>query len=321
MRQAGRYLPEYRALRSRAGSFLSLCYTPSLAAEVTLQPLRRYDLDAAILFSDILVIPHALGIPLRFEAQEGPVLGDITLGEVASLEDVPTEVFHNHLAPVYEAINRVAQAILPTQDLIGFAGAPWTLACYMLEGKGQKNFLGARGKALSDPLNFERLLRELERRVGAHLAAQVKAGATVVQIFDSWSGCVGADYFEAWCLQPLQRIVGDLRSRGITVPIIYFPRGSGQRLEAIGKVHDVAGIGIDETTDIGLAKSYLPHKVLQGNLDPALMLAHPDGFEDHIYRLLDKVGEHPHIFNLGHGVDKNTQPDTLGRVIDIVRGY
>ncbi|NBB71780.1 MAG: uroporphyrinogen decarboxylase, partial [Alphaproteobacteria bacterium] len=232
MRQAGRYLPEYREVRAGAGSFLDLCYDPELACEVTLQPIRRFGLDAAILFSDILVVPHALGRPLTFVENEGPKLTPLADDPDAELDAMAAAEIHGHLDPVYATLAKVKAALPAEVALIGFAGAPWTLACYMVDGQGSKEYLKTRLMAAREPERFARLIGVLEAALTAYLCRQIEAGAEVVKLFDSWAGVLPPDGFRRWSLAPLQRIVAGVKARHPDVPVIVFPRGAGMNYPA-----------------------------------------------------------------------------------------
>lgn len=316
MRQAGRYLPEYRALRARAGSFLELCYTPDLAVEVTLQPIRRYGFDAAILFSDILVVPDALGHGVRFVEGEGPRLAP--LRDRAALERLSAGRLHEHLAPVYEAVRRLAAALPPQVALIGFSGSPWTLAAYMVEGGGSKDFWAARRLARQEPALFGALIDLLTEAVGAYLSAQIDAGAEVVQLFDSWAGVLPAPELERWCVEPTRRIVAVLRARHPDVPVVAFPRGIGGSLVRFAEAVPVQGLSLDTTVPVRWAAAALrrePALCLQGNLDPAALLADHAALAAEVLRVVEGHGGRPFVFNLGHGVSPETPPEAVARLM------
>lgn len=318
MRQAGRYLPEYREVRATVSGFLELCYTPEKATEVTLQPLRRFDLDAAILFSDILVVPDALGADVRFVENEGPKLTPIrTAAEVDRLNE--TRV-HEHLAPVYETLGRIKAELVPEKTLIGFAGAPWTLACYMVEGGGSKDFAQTRLMALREPEAFAALMGKLERAIAAYLIRQIDSGADVVKLFDSWAGALSADSFARWCIEPLARIVAEVRSARPQTPIIVFPKGAGVRYaEAAGAIGaDV--VAIDPPTPMAWAAANIPaNVVLQGNLDPMALVAGGELMNRAIDTILDAASSRQLIFNLGHGVVPQTNPEHVAQLIARVK--
>lgn len=316
MRQAGRYLPEYRALRAEAGSFLNLCYTPAMAAEITLQPLRRFDLDAAILFSDILVIPHALGQGLDFVEGEGPVLPPLeTLGDFERLD---LEGFEDKLAPVYETLSILRHTLPADKTLIGFAGAPWTVACYMLHGRGGGTFARARDMAQQDPAAFAAFLSRLADVTATYLVSQIRHGAEVVQLFDSWAGLVPDEYFHDWVIAPTVRIVRTVKAAFPDVPVIGFPRQAGAHYAAYAKETGVSALGLDPDADIAA----MPQGVcLQGNLDPAVLLAGGPAMQEAATHILDAAGKRPFIFNLGHGIIKETPPEHVAALIGLVRGY
>ena len=305
MRQAGRYLPEYLAVRATAGDFLTLCYSPRLAAEVTLQPIRRFGFDAAIIFSDILVVPHALGVGLTFAAGEGPRLEPVdTAARMASLAE---QLDPARTEPVYEAIASVRAALPAEVALIGFCGAPWTVATYMVAGRGTDDQAPARLLALREPALFQALIDRLVEASIAHLSAQVRAGADAVQIFDTWAGVLDPLSFEAWCVEPLRRIVAGLRAEHPQVRVIAFPKGASlealERLSAIG----VTAIGLDWTADRAAARTRLGGAVaIQGNLDPLRLIAGGAALDDEIRRIRADFAGTRHIFNLGHGIRPET---------------
>jgi uroporphyrinogen decarboxylase len=317
MRQAGRYLPEYRALRQRAATFLEFCYTPDLAAEATLQPVRRYGLDAAILFSDILVIPDALGCRVWFEDGAGPKLEAVR--DAAALERLRASIDPERLAPVYEATRLVRQNLPFGTALIGFAGAPWTLAAYMVEGGSAPDFHTARVFALRQPDTFARLIDLLSEAVFEHLAAQIDAGADVVQLFDSWAGILPETEFVRWCEVPAGRIVRRLKARYPEVPIIAFPRGAGVSYQRFVRAVPVDGISLDTSVPLGWARKALQGVCLQGNLDPAALVAGGDVACREARRIIETIGERPFVFNLGHGVLPQTDPLAVGALVDYVK--
>jgi uroporphyrinogen decarboxylase len=319
MRQAGRYLPEYRKVRADAGSFLDLCYSPDLAAEVTLQPVRRFALDAAIIFSDILVIPDALGRPVAFREGEGPVLGAIADGE---LDRLRREGLGERLAPVYEAIGRVREALPADIALIGFAGAPWTIATYMIEGGTSRDFAATKRWAFGRPESFARLIGVLEEAVADHLIAQAAAGAEALQIFDSWAGMLPDGAFEAWCVEPIGRIVARVKEAAPDAPIIVFPRLAGTRYAAFATVAGVAGIGLDQTVARRWAANHLqPRLTIQGNLDPVYLVEGGAAMEREAEKILLAFRDGPFIFNLGHGVMQTTPPDNVAALCDLVASW
>ncbi len=319
MRQAGRYLPEYQAVRAKAGSFWTMCMSPDLAVEVTLQPIRRFDLDAAILFSDILVIPHALGQPVRFEDGRGPVLGAFS-GNDRLIQDV--SVWEEKLAPVYEAMRRTREGLSRDKPLIGFAGAPWTLAAYMLEGESSSDQRAAKLVGYRDPNRFTELLNILADAVAWHLVKQLQAGADVVQIFDSWAGGLTDRCFRDWVVAPNKRVVDGVRKIIPSAPIIGFPRAATQLgYEAYASQTGVDGVSIDTATPMHWAASTLGGKLaIQGNLDPIALIAGGKALDDAVDRILADTAGVPLIFNLGHGVLPETPPDHVARVVERVRG-
>lgn len=319
MRQAGRYLPEYREIRGNVSGFLELCYTPELAVEVTMQPIRRYGFDAAILFSDILVIPDALGQAVRFAEGEGPKLNP--LRDVSGLDKLSLDNLHGHLAPVYETVRRLSAELPPETTLIGFAGAPWTVATYMVEGGTSRDFAHARGWGLRDPDGFAKLIDLVTDATAAYLCRQVEEGAEVLQIFDSWAGVLSEGEFEKWSIKPTAKIVSAVKAKHPNVPIIGFPRGAGIRYERYVVETGVDGVSLDSTMPLDWAVKHLQNKVaLQGNLDPLLLLGGGEPMEKEIRRILEGLGEGPFIFNLGHGIIKETPPENVARLVEIVRG-
>lgn len=316
MRQAGRYLPEYRALRAKAGSFLKLCYTPEMAAEITLQPLRRFDLDAAILFSDILVIPHALGQPLAFVEGEGPKLDPLL--DLDAFDALDVAGFEKNLQPVYETLDRVKAELKPEKTLIGFAGAPWTVACYMIQGHGGGSFGRAREIAAANPAGFTAFLEKLADVTTTYLISQIKHGADVVQIFDSWAGLVPEDHFDDWVIRPTKRMVDKIRSAYPAFPVIGFPRQAAGYYARYAAETGVSGLGLDpavkfETLPKGLC--------LQGNLAPEILLGGGDKMATAVHKILAASAGRPFIFNLGHGVIKETPPDHVAQLVDLVHAY
>lgn len=318
MRQAGRYLPEYRELRSQAGSFLDLCFNPKLAMEVTLQPLRRFDMDAAILFSDILVIPFALGQSLAFEAGEGPRLGTL---DIASIENALSGV-SGKLSPVLETVSRTRQALDPGKVLIGFAGSPWTVACYMIEGRGSsQGFLKTKQFALENPKDHSRLMACLTEATIDYLSAQIKAGADAVQLFDSWAGLCQGRSFETNIIEPTRQIVRELKIRHPHTPIIGFPRQAGGNYAAYARLTGVDALGLD--TDVSLEQAATLQKEIpvQGNLDPEVLLRGGDGLERTAKSILAALAGGPFIFNLGHGIIKETPPEHVALLANIIKGW
>lgn len=317
MRQAGRYLPEYRETRTKARDFLQLCYTPELATEVTLQPLRRFDLDAAILFSDILVIPDALGQSVRFETGEGPRLDPLDVAGIAALE---VERAPDHLAPVIETVRRVRAAIKPETTLIGFCGSPWTVATYMIGGRGSPDQAAARLFSLRHPEAFSQLIDKLVDASIAYLAAQLKAGADVVQLFESWALNLDEEAFERWVIAPNRRIVEGLRALVPGAPVIGFPRGAAALLPAYARATGVNLIGLDYAVPLASVSSLPPGLGVQGNLDPLRLVVGGAAMEDRARRIIEAFRDRPHIFNLGHGIVPETPIGHVERLIEIVRG-
>nr|WP_199899236.1 uroporphyrinogen decarboxylase [Sneathiella glossodoripedis] len=277
MRQAGRYLPEYRQTRADAGSFLDLCYNPSLAEEVTLQPLRRYDMDAAILFADILLIPDALGQPLAYKEGEGPVLDPVRSAK--ELSKLTFDNLHNRLNPVYETVNRLSGSIPSHCSLIGFAGAPWTVATYMVEGRGSKDYVETKKWAYSDPEGFDQLIELLVQATIEYLIKQIEAGAEAVQIFDTWAGVLPDDKFERWVTQPTAKIVTAIRAKYPDFPVIGFPKGVGGNLLEFVEKTGVTAVSLDTSVSLDwAAREIQPIVTVQGNLDPILLVAGGDAW-------------------------------------------
>ena len=320
MRQAGRYLPEYREIRSTAKNFLDFCYSPDLAVEVTLQPLRRYDFDAAILFSDILVIPDALGQKVEFVTGQGPQLEPIkSQAELDATLDGAN--LHTHLAKVYETVGRLAKEIPDTTALIGFAGAPWTVATYMVEGRGSKDYAEVRSIAYSDPVFFQRLMDMLVDNTAAYLIEQVNHGAECLQVFDSWAGVLSEKQFYKWSIEPMVKIVERVKAVHPNVPMIGFPRGAGPLYEAYIRETKVDGVGLDHTVPLEWARDTLqPLTTVQGTLDNLLLVAGGDAMDVEVKRILETLGQGPFVFNLGHGIVPQTPPEHVERLCALVRG-
>ncbi len=318
MRQAGRYLPEYRAVRAKAKDFIDFCFRPDLAAEATLQPLRRFDLDAAIVFSDILVVPLALGQRVWFEEGHGPRLEAIQ--EPEDLAKLSSDDLEPRLAAVYQTLEAVAAELPAGKSLIGFAGAPWTLASYMIEGQTSRDFARLKRFAYGRPEAFEQLLALLVEAVARHLVAQVKAGAEVVQIFDSWAGVLPEPELKAWSLTPMAEIAGRLRRACPGVPVIAFPRGAGLTYAAFAESGSFTALGLDTTLPLGWAAERLqPKAVVQGNLDPVKLLVGGAALARGVDQILAALGPERLIFNLGHGVLPETPPEHVAELVARVR--
>ena len=323
MRQAGRYLPEYRATRARAGSFVNLCKTPELACEVTLQPIARYALDAAILFSDILTIPDAMGLGLSVEEGAGPRLAKPvrTYADIAALgvPDAETELRY-----VMDAVRLIRRELHDKVPLIGFAGSPWTLACYMIEGKGSASFARAKALALDEPATMHRLLDVVARSVASYLAAQAAAGAQALMVFDTWGGLLAPDLFSEFSLRYLSRIAQSLQSHNAakSTPLILFSKGANTHLEVLADT-GCAALGLDWTISLGAARARVGQRVaLQGNLDPAVLHASPTAIRTQVKQVLADFGPHPgHVFNLGHGITPDVDPERLGVLIEAVHAF
>lgn len=316
MRQAGRYLPEYRKTREQAGHFMALCQNPELACEVTLQPLRRFDLDAAILFSDILTIPDAMGLGLYFSEGEGPKF-ERPVQTAKAIEALRVPDPHESLSYVIEAVKTIRREMPANLPLIGFSGSPWTLACYMVEGGASKTFQTIKTLIYREPEVAHTLLSTLADSVIAYLLAQIEAGVQVVQIFDTWGGVLTEPAFEAFSLQYIQKIV-----QSMTVPTIVFTKGGGAWLEKIAATGCQA-VGVDWMTDIGRARERVGNRVaLQGNLDPVILFSDEKAIRAEVKRIMGEYGDHPgHVFNLGHGILPGTPPEHVSILIDAVKTY
>ncbi|MBL8581095.1 MAG: uroporphyrinogen decarboxylase [Rhizobiaceae bacterium] len=316
MRQAGRYLPEYRQTRQKAGSFLDLCYNPDLAVEVTLQPIRRFDFDASILFSDILVVPHALGRDLRFAEGHGPMMTPMDAADVARLD---AGRFHEHLAPVYETVRRLRVELPDKTTLIGFCGAPWTLATYMIAGHGTSDQAPARLFAYREPEAFGRLLDVLAEHSAAYLIRQIDAGADVVQIFDSWAGVLDDAAFETCCVGPVASIVRRVKAAYPHVPIIGFPRGAGAAYSNYREKTGVTALALDWTVPLAQAKALQASGAVQGNLDPLRLVAGGRALREGVEAIRGALGSGPLVFNLGHGITPETPIAHVEEMIACVR--
>jgi uroporphyrinogen decarboxylase len=325
MRQAGRYLPEYGAVRARAGSFLDLCYTPELAEEVTLQPIRRFGFDAAILFADILLVPHALGQALRFVEGEGPRLDPVTdIGAVGRLK--PVDEIDAVLGPVYETVARLSRSVPDEVTLIGFAGAPWTVASYMVAGRGTPDQGPARQWMYRDPEGFGALIERITQATIHYLDRQIAAGAEAVKLFDSWAGALAPDMFRRFALAPAHRIVAELKARHPQVPAIGFPRGAGAMYPEFARDSGVAAVALDSAVPLGWARaemSPVPGRkgvALQGNLDPMLVVTGGAVLTETAERMVATMRGVPYIFNLGHGITPDAEPKNVMQLLQAVRG-
>lgn len=316
MRQAGRYLPEYRALRAEKGGFLELVYDADAAAEVTLQPIRRFGFDGAILFSDILIVPYALGQDLHFEAGEGPRLSPrLADAAFAALERAP-----ERLEPIYRTVEKVKAALPPEAALLGFAGSPWTVATYMVAGQGSKEQAEARLHAYRDPQAFAELIDAIADMTVDYLSGQIEAGAEAVQLFDSWAGSLAPAQFERWVIAPTARIIAALRARHAGTPIIGFPKGAGSWIADYTAETGVSALGLDETIDPVRADRMLPPGLpVQGNLDPMALLAGGMALESAVERIQSAFRGRPHVFNLGHGISKETPVAHVEHLLALVR--
>lgn len=319
MRQAGRYLPEYRQVRERAGAFLDLCLNPELAAEVTLQPVQRFHMDAAILFADILLIPYGLGQGLRFVEGEGPRLTPITNWE--GIATLSTEQCRVKLAPVFETVRRVRAQMPEACTLIGFAGAPWTVATYMIEGGGSRDFSQIKNFSYRFPDAFALLLDRLITATADYLIAQAEAGAEVLMIFDSWAGVLSETDFARYVITPTQRIIEQVKAKFPQIPLIGFPRGAGILYPLYTAATGVSGIGLDTTVPLSFAAEKLqPLATVQGNLDPEALRAGGTVMVTETRRIISALSNKAHIFNLGHGIHKDTPPDHVAELVKVVRG-
>ncbi len=319
MRQAGRYLPEYRATRARAGDFLTLCYTPELAAEVTLQPIRRFGFDAAILFADILLLPQALGAELWFEAGEGPRLSTTTTSDqVGALK--PAQAAHETLAPVYETVRIVARELPPETALIGFAGAPWTVATYMVAGRGTPDQGPAHRLIAEDRATFSALIEHLTEATVEYLAAQVEAGVEAVKLFDSWAGSLEGRDFDDFAVAPTRRIASALKARFPGLPVIAFPREAGERYAGFARATGVDCVALDNSVDAAWAAGHVQiDGCVQGNLAPQHMVTGGQALIEETRRILRAFSGGPHVFNLGHGITPEADPENVALMVETVR--
>jgi uroporphyrinogen decarboxylase len=317
MRQAGRYLPEYRELRAQKGGFLELAYDSDAACEITLQPIRRFGFDGAILFSDILVVPHAMGQDLWFETGEGPRLAP-KLAEYDWQKLVPAP---ERLNPVYETVRKVRAALPAETTFLGFAGSPWTVATYMVAGQGSKDHAETRSLAYADPVKFGELIDAITATTIDYLSKQIEAGVDAVQLFDSWAGSLSPAQFERWVIAPNAAIVSALRARHPDTPIIGFPKGAGGKLPAYAREVCPDALGLDETVDPLWAHASLPENLpVQGNLDPLALMAGGEALESAVAHILKAFESRPHIFNLGHGILQHTPIAHVEKLLNLVRG-
>lgn len=319
MRQAGRYLPEYRAVRAKAGSFLGLCFNPELAADVTLQPIRRFRFDAAILFSDILVIPHALGQTVSFVEGEGPRLDP--LADARALNGVRAQADGSVLAPVYETVRRVKAELPGDIALIGFCGAPWTVATYMVAGRGTPDQAPARSLAAAESAAFAGLIDKIVDASADYLVKQLDAGADCLQIFDTWAGVLSADDFDRWCVLPTKRLIGMVRAQRPGTKIIGFPRGAGEKIPRYVEETAVDAVSLETAIDKKFARERIQSRVpVQGNLDPDILVAGGDMLDRAVDGVMAAFADGPFIFNLGHGILPPTPIAHVERMLARVRG-
>jgi uroporphyrinogen decarboxylase len=318
MRQAGRYLPEYRELRAEKGGFLALVYDTDAAAEITLQPIRRFGFDGAILFSDILIVPYAMGQDLQFLAGEGPKLSPrLVDNALEGLNQVP-----GRLSPIYETVGKVRAELATDKTMLGFAGSPWTVATYMVAGEGSRDQHDTRAMAYRDPQAFAAIIDSVIQVTVEYLCGQIEAGAEAVQLFDSWAGSLSPAQFERWVIAPNAAIVEAVKARHPQTPIIGFPKGSGEKLPAYARETGVDAVGIDETIDPIWAARELPEGLpVQGNLDPLLLLSGGDDLDRQARTVLDAFADRPHVFNLGHGIGQYTPIANVEQLLATVRNW
>jgi len=318
MRQAGRYLPEYRALRAEKGGFLALVYDSAAAAEITIQPIRRYGMDGAILFSDILIVPYAMGQDLEFLAGEGPHLSPRLVDtSLENLSAVP-----ERLSPIYETVKLVRAQLPADKTMLGFAGSPWTVATYMVAGEGSRDQHETRAMAYRDRAAFQAIIDAITEVTIDYLAGQILAGAEAVQLFDSWAGSLAPAEFERWVIAPNAAIVAAIAKRFPHVPVIGFPKGAGEKLPAYARETGVQALGLDETIDPAWAAKALPEGLpVQGNLDPLLLIAGGAEMEAQALRVLEAFADRPHVFNLGHGIGQTTPLEHVGQLLALVRNW
>lgn len=318
MRQAGRYLPEYRALRAEKGGFLALVYDSEAAAEITIQPIRRYGMDGAILFSDILIVPYAMGQDLEFLVGEGPRLSPRLVDTaLSSLSAVP-----ERLSPIYDTVKLVRSQLPSDKTMLGFAGSPWTVATYMVAGEGSRDQHDTRSMAYQDRQAFQAIIDAITAVTIEYLSGQIAAGAEAVQLFDSWAGSLAPGEFERWVIAPNAAIVSAIKQRFPTVPVIGFPKGAGEKLPAYARETGVDALGLDETIDPVWAHANLPAGLpVQGNLDPLLLIAGGEELERQTLQVLEAFADRPHVFNLGHGIGQTTPLEHVGQLLSVVRGW
>jgi uroporphyrinogen decarboxylase len=320
MRQAGRYLPEYRATRAKARSFLDFCLTPELAVEATLQPIRRYGFDAAILFSDIMIVPHALGQKVWFEEGRGPCLEPVRSKQ--DMQGLSLEAFHDLAAPVYETARGIKAQLDRQTAFIGFAGAPWTVACYMVEGSGSRDYAKVKGWAFGDPDGFQALVDLVTEATVVYLEAQVAAGAEALQLFDSWAGALPAAEMRRWCLDPARSIIRRLKERYPNVPVILFPRGAGLVYRDFACESGADAVSLDSTLPLTWARDELQSRVaVQGNLDPIYLVAGGEALTRAVREVLEALAGGPFVFNLGSGIVPDARPEHVARLVELVRGW
>ena len=318
MRQAGRYLPEYRATRARAGDFLSLCYNPELAAEVSLQPIKRFGFDGAIIFADILLIPQALGIDLKFVEGEGPRLSTIKMQK--DLDNLkPIDEIDSTLSPIYETVRILKETLPDNVALIGFAGAPWTVASYMIAGRGTVDQAPAHDLLKNNNSVFESLIEIITEATIHYLAMQIKAGAEIIKLFDSWAGSLNSDNFVKYSIKPINKIISRLKNTYPEIPIIVFPRGANQFYKGFAKETGAQSIAVDQSVSLSFMKVLQTETCVQGNLDPALMVSGGAELLDATKKLRDEMAEGPHIFNLGHGITPDANPKNVELMLNALR--
>jgi uroporphyrinogen decarboxylase len=321
MRQAGRYLPEYRQTRAKAKDFISLCLDPALASEITLQPIRRFAMDGAILFADILLVPYALGQPVAFKEGEGPVLTPITgAADIANLKAAAADAL-GRLRPVEETVKAVAANLPLDTALLGFAGAPWTVATYMVEGGSSRDFATVRRFANAEPALFDALIGVLVDVTADYLDMQIAAGAEAVQLFDSWAGVLTDAEFQRWCVLPVREIVARLEAKHPAVPVIGFPKGAGVHYREYAALTGVEALGLDPTVPLDWARTMQPEVTLQGNLDPLFLVMGGAPMEQATRRILEMLGTGPFVFNLGHGIRPETPVAHVERLCQLIRHW